>query len=86
LTGRKRMHMTSQELQTAQGSALQSWLAKQQGILHVQRFVAVNQLPGVATTPTAITTQPTSLPLQVPTTAPQPAPTQAAKTSTKKKK
>jgi parvulin-like peptidyl-prolyl isomerase len=81
VTGRKRMHMTSTELQTAQGNALQTWLAKQQGILHVQRFVAVNQLPGVATTPV-----PTSLPLQVPTTAPQPAPTQAAQTSTKKKK
>jgi parvulin-like peptidyl-prolyl isomerase len=85
LTGRRRMHMTSQELQTAQSSALQSWLAKQQGNLHVQRFVALNQLPGVVTTPSAISTQPASVPLQVPTSAPQQLPTQAAKTSSKKK-
>jgi parvulin-like peptidyl-prolyl isomerase len=79
LTGRQRMHMTSQELQTAQASALQNWLAKQQGFLHVQRFVALNQLPGVVTTPTAISTQPTSVPAQAPTSAPQQLPTQAAK-------
>lgn len=85
VTGRQRMHMTSQELQTAQSTALQKWLAQQQGFLHVQRFVALNQLPGVVTTPSAINVQPTSLPLQAPTSAPQPLPTQAAKTSSKKK-
>jgi hypothetical protein len=79
------MHMTSQELQTAQASALQNWLAKQQGFLHVQRFVALNQLPGVATTPTTVSTQPTSVPVQAPTSLPQQLLTQAAKTSTKKK-
>lgn len=82
LTGRQRMRMTATELQTAQSSALQNWLAKEQGILHVQRFVALNQLPGVATTPTAISIQPTSAPLVVPTTAPQQLPT---KISGKKK-
>jgi parvulin-like peptidyl-prolyl isomerase len=74
LTGRQRMHMTSSELQTAQSSALQTWLAKQQGILHVQRFVALNQLPGVVTTPTVAVSQPavvpTTAPLQLPTAKP----------------
>lgn len=85
LTGRQRMHMTATELQTAQASALQSWLAKQQGILHVQRFVAVNQLPTVVSTPSALSSQPTSLPLQVPTSPPAQLPTQAPTASAKKK-
>ena len=78
VTGRQRMHMTSQELQTAQASALQTWLAKQQGLLHVQRFVALNQLPGAVTTPTAVIAQPTSVPAQAPTSAPQTLPTPVA--------
>jgi parvulin-like peptidyl-prolyl isomerase len=85
LTGRQRMKMTSTELQTAQASAMQNWLNKQQGILHVQRFVALNQLPGVVTTPTVVVSQPTSAPAVVPTTAPLKIPTAAAKPAATKK-
>ena len=84
VTGRQRMHMTSTELQTAQATAMQNWLSKQQGILHVQRFVALNQLPGVITTPTVAVPQAT-LPAVVPTTAPLKLPTQGAKASATKK-
>ena len=79
VTGRQRMKMTSSELQNAQAQAFQTWLSKQQGILHVQRFVAVNALPGVITTPTI------AVPQTVPNTVPQTVPTTAAKTTTKKK-
>ncbi len=75
VTGRAKMHMTSSELQTAQANAFQSWLAKQQGILHVQRFVALNALPSVATTPTPVSVQSVVTPAAVP----PPAPTAAAK-------
>jgi parvulin-like peptidyl-prolyl isomerase len=77
VTGRAKMHMTATELQTAQQNAFENWLAKQQGILHLQRFVAVNSLPGVATTPTAVAS--TQQQVTVPTTAPATIATQVAK-------
>ncbi|HEX6508534.1 MAG TPA: peptidylprolyl isomerase [Chloroflexota bacterium] len=70
VTGRKRMHMTSQELQTAKASALQSWLNKQEGILHIQRFIATTALPTVTTANSSVNGVQQTNPLQMPTTVP----------------
>jgi hypothetical protein len=90
LTGRERVHMTSTELQSAKATAFQNWLTKQEGILHIQRFVAVNQLPGLpSATATAIPQQiqqqlpqPTA---PAPTSKKQPATKPASKSTTNKK-
>jgi len=57
VTGRKRAPLSSTEYQQAQQAAYSGWITQQQGILHVQRFVAPTSLPNVAT-PTTSTTNP----------------------------
>lgn len=49
LTGRKVARLSTSQYQQAQQSAYTQWIQQQQGILHVQRFVAPTDLPVVAT-------------------------------------
>lgn len=74
VTGRERVAMTPTEYQQAQQSAFQGWLAKQKGILHVQRFIATNKLPGNSSTPSSVPGQVTGQTPSQPSQPVQPAP------------
>lgn len=52
VTGRKNARLTNTEYQQSQQSAYTTWLAKQEALLHVQRYYRPEQLPGVSSTPT----------------------------------
>jgi parvulin-like peptidyl-prolyl isomerase len=74
VTGRERVKMTSTELTNAKQSVYSTWLAKQQAIIGVQKYIKTADLPGQNEIPTPSTA---TNPLQsLPQTQPQAPPVQ----------
>lgn len=78
VTGRKQAKLTGSQYQQAQSTALAGWLTKEEGLLHVQRFIAPSALPTVPITPVATTSTTnnivpsTAAPAPIVTAVPQP--------------
>jgi len=77
--GHKSIHLTPPQYQQAQQTAYSTWLNTQQGILHIQRFVAPASLPN----PVSPATSAGSVPNQVPAPVPQQAPPAVVHTTKK---
>jgi foldase protein PrsA len=49
VTGRKKIKLKATDLQTAKNNAFQNWLQQESSVLHVERLIAVTNLPNLAT-------------------------------------
>lgn len=52
LTGREHARLTNTEFSQAKQNAFSTWISRQQALIHVQRFVAPQNLPNPVSTPT----------------------------------